>query len=619
MKQRLRIAYSSDTQTKAPRYGAELRNAPMGGAWLRNRPKTPGAFGRLRAFEAQLRRWVRDGVQLRHEVGVSIVQFSISMKLLICGSLIIGTCVLGAHAAETAQQWQVFETSCESAIEYSKPFVDVEVNGVFVSKDKKWVVPAFWAGGKAWKVRFAAPEQGRYKYHFESTDPVNGGFSGADRDLEVTAYNGDNPLLKHGFLKVGKDKRHFLHSDGTPFFWLGDTWWKCLCKRLTWDGFQELTADRKAKGFTVIQIVCGVHPDEPAFANSWENEGGKPYTDKQFRMVNTVYFEYAERRIRHLAEAGIVPAIVGGWGRNDCDSMKIVGLNGVKRHWRNLLARFGAYSTVWVIGGEAAGPEWTEIARYVKSLDPYGKPVTMHPGQSARKSVTDEAVINFDMLQTGHGEMAKGVDAIPKLTSQYNCMPPMPVLIGEYCYEGHMQTGFQDVQRYVFWGSMLSGAAGLTYGAAGIWHAGVDGDHGNWGGWGGQPYDWTTWKEGMNYPGSKQLGIGKRLLEEYPWWRFEPHPEWVEAGCFAAGIPKEVRFIYKPKQGVYNWNGPAVKGLEPDVTWHAFYFDPASGRRFDQGTVKATAKVGDKAGHAVDFKRNVPSPQDWVLVLERVK
>ena len=54
--------------------------------------------------------------------------------------------------------------------------------------------------------------------------------------------------------------------------------------------------------------------------------------------------------------------------------------------------------------------------------------------------------------------------------------------------------------------------------------------------------DWTTWKEGINYPNATLLGIGKKLFEEYPWSRFEPHPEWA-LGCMAAGIPGEVRFI----------------------------------------------------------------------------
>ena len=84
--------------------------------------------------------------------------------------------------------------------------------------------------------------------------------------------------------------------------------------------------------------------------------------------------------------------------------------------------------------------------------------------------------------------------------------PPMPVLVGETCYEGHMQQGFGDVQRHMFWMNMLSGAAGHTYGAAGIWHAGVEGDPGIGGAWSRQLYDWTTWKEGMNYPGRHPTG-----------------------------------------------------------------------------------------------------------------
>jgi len=351
---------------------------------------------------------------------------------------------------------------------------------------------------------------------------------------------------------------------------------------MTWEGFQELTADRKAKGFSVVQIVCGPYPDEGHFEERWKNEAGFPYTARGFERVNPEYFDYADRRIEHLVDAGIVPAIVGGWGRGDCDGMALAGLDGMKRHWRYLIARYGAYPTIWIIGGESGGPQWTEVARYVQQVDPYRRPATVHPFDSGRSRVTDETVINFDMLQTGHGGWPAAATVIPKLKAAYDRKPPMPVVIGEHSYEGHMQTGFADVQRHVFWSSMLSGSAGLTYGAAGVWHASVEGDPGLVPG---HVYDFTTWKEGMNFPGSTQLGLGKKLLERYPWWRFEPRPEWVEEGCFCAGIPGEVRLIYLPRRNVYNWSGFVVKQLERDVPYHAFYFDPVNGKRYNLGTV----------------------------------
>ncbi|NQW47371.1 MAG: DUF4038 domain-containing protein [Planctomycetes bacterium] len=523
-------------------------------------------------------------------------------------------CLPAVHAAD-ASQWEVFETSYESAKAYSNAFTEVEVDVVFQQGDKQWKVPAFWAGEKKWTVRFAPPVQGEYTYHVECTDKANTGLNGKEQTLSVAAYKGDNLLLRHGFLRVSADRRHFEHADGTPFFWLGDTWWKNLCKRMTWEGFQELTADRKAKGFSVVQIVCGPYPDENFFAPSLKNEGGQPYLAEDMSVVNPKYFDYADRRLKHLADSGIVPAIVGAWGRGDCNSMDKFGAEKIKRHWRYLIARYGAYPVIWILAGEipeeakaGKGP-WAEVATYLRSIDPYHHPLTCHTGGYPRKLAKDDIpVIDFDMVGGSHDEhTAVAPQTVAIVSSAYSTKPPMPVLVGETCYEGHMQQGFGDVQRRIFWQSILSGAAGHTYGAAGIWHAGVEGDHGNWGMWGRQPYDYTTWKEGMNYPGAAQLGIGKKLLEQYPWQKFEPHPEWAP-GCYAAGIPDGMRIIYRPRKAIYDWSGFTVNNLIAGLPYATFFFDPATGRRFAKGIVTPTS---------TSWKiPNVPSPQDWVLVME---
>lgn len=516
-------------------------------------------------------------------------------------------CFAEAEPSRTAANC-VIEISLDSEKAYANPFIEVTLDAVITQPGGKQLrVPAFWAGGKRWCFRYASSAAGTHAYRTECSDTANPRLHGVEGKIGVASYDGENPLYQHGPIGIATDHRHFAYADGTPFFWLGDTWWKNLCKRLPWEGFQELVADRKTKGFTVVQIVCGVYPDEGLFEPRWENEGGKPYLTKDFSVVNPHYFEYADRRIKLLVDAGIVPAIVGSWARPDCDGLQGVGVAGMKRHWRNLIARYGAYPTVWILAGEwtpSQLSQWTEVEKYARAIDPYRHPVTIHAGALD--------FLDFTLVGGSHDATDATTEKIlGGLTSTYALTPPKPVLCGETCYEGHMQQGFQVVQRHMFWMYMLNGAAGHTYGAAGVWHASVDGDPGI-----ANVYDFTTWKEGMNYPGSTQLALGKKLLEKYPWWRFEPHPEWVEPGCYAAGIPGEVRFIYLPRRGVYNWSGPLVKGLQADVDWHACYFDPATGRQFDQGILKATAKAGDKAA-TVEFRKDVPSPQDWVLVLER--
>jgi len=526
---------------------------------------------------------------------------------------------------QNAIQNEPVEFLMESAKAYVDPFNEIEVDVVFNKGELRWRVPAFWAGGQRWRVRFAPPEVGTYNYRWECTDRSNKDLNNKEGTLNVTRYNGKNPLLKHGHIKVSKNHRYFEHADGTPFFWLGDTWWKGLCKRLDWKGFQTLAADRIEKGFTVIQIVAGLYPDEPPYDKRGENEGGWCW-EKNYARINPKYFEYMDRRIQHLVDSGLVPCIVGCWGYY----MPWMGVEKMKKHWRNLVARYGAYPVVWCLAGEWTmsyyvhqefppgtvdqTKGWIELAQYVRDIDPYRHPKTLHEGASARKLVEDPYLMDFDMPQTGHNDwLAK--NSVRSVSTLRATNPPKPVLVGEVVYEGLQQANYHPVQRHVFWSCLLNGACGHTYGADGIWQMNDPGKPHGPSPFGGT-YSDIPWDEAMNLEGSTHVGIGKNLITRYEWWRFEPNQDWVEpAGSYAAGIPKEIRLIYIPRR-FFEWSGPKIKKLEKDVTYRAFYFNPATAKEYDLGHV--SKRIG---GEEADTWQApwVPMARDWVLVLEKVK
>jgi len=172
----------------------------------------------------------------------------------------------GLAASQKVEVNRVAEISLVSERTYQNPFMAVELDVIVAQPDGKQIrVPAFWASGNRWCSRYPSPKPGEFAWRTECSDRTNPKLHAVEGKIEVVPYAGDNPLYRHGSIRVAKDRRHFEHADGTPFFWLGDTWWKGPCKRLTWEGFQELTADCRAKGFTVVQIVCGVYPDEGLF------------------------------------------------------------------------------------------------------------------------------------------------------------------------------------------------------------------------------------------------------------------------------------------------------------------------------------------------------------------
>ena len=127
------------------------------------------------------------------------------------------------------------EITFTASQDYRDAFHEVTLDVLFETPQGRTLkVPAFWAGGRVWKVRYASPAVGTHRWRSVCSVPADRGLHGLTGTVTVEPYRGENPLYLHGPMRVAADRRHFEHLDGTPFFWLGDTWWMGLCQRLHW-------------------------------------------------------------------------------------------------------------------------------------------------------------------------------------------------------------------------------------------------------------------------------------------------------------------------------------------------------------------------------------------------
>ena len=438
-------------------------------------------------------------------------------------------------------QKRIVEWTIESKKTYTDPFNDVELDVVFARGRQSWRVPTFWRGGGKWTVRFAPPVPGEYAYHLESTDKANPDLNGHAGRVTITAYAGNNFLLKHGALRISSSRRYFEYADGTPFYWLGDTLWTGLSDRLSWEDFQRVVADRQQKGFTVELICAGLVPGDEEQAPTdpgFRNEGGAVW-DPEFKQINPQYFDYADRRIHALIEAGITPAIVGGWYQ----VLKQMGATQLKKHWRYVIARYGAYPVFWIVGGEikdppaaiaqqyperlraVLSPGWSDIARYLRVADPYHHPIAAHEDIAPIDiPLQDPTLTDFEVLQPSHFGWPSIGREVAQLTKRYSRTDvTKPIVVGEIGYELLGGVNFPDFQRMAFCLAMLNGAAGHNYGAAPTYEVNNPRKplHRS------AQYTFLDWEEGLHLPGSYQVGLSAQLLRQYPWWQIAPQPQWV--------------------------------------------------------------------------------------------
>jgi hypothetical protein len=216
--------------------------------------------------------------------------------------------------------------------------------------------------------------------------------------------------------------------------------------------------------------------------------------------------------------------------------------------------------------------------------------------------------LDVNMLQTGHANSESQIRVILNTIKMIGIArnQGLPIVVGEVCYEGILEANRQEIQRCLFWATMLSGGSGHTYGANGIWQLnrrdqsyGTSPHGASWGE--------TAWEDAYQLLGSTHVGLNKKILIRYPWWRLEPHPEWViNTLTFAAGIPGQLRIFYCFLGGRF-----LIRKLEKGIRYNAFWIDPKNGKQFLIGPVQEDKKKNWTTP-------NPPIMQDWILILERI-
>ncbi|MHC4257272.1 MAG: apiosidase-like domain-containing protein [Planctomycetota bacterium] len=512
----------------------------------------------------------------------------------------------------TAEQWRIAEIVLNSSVPYDDPYNDCSLVATFRGPGSRMITrPGFWDGGDTWAVRFAPTIIGTWSYTITCSDPNNTGLHNKTGTVGCVPYSGNNPNYKHGFLKVSANKTHFRYSDGTPFYWLGDTHWQMpdrentlACNHPAHGGgacpyggqFQHIVQDRIKKGFTVYQT----YPN-PFNSHWWQTASTNI---RLIRFQNE--FDYM---MDYLADRGFVISL--GVGQHSA-SKWIPNADLVK--WgKYISARYGAHPIVWLTGQEVnpSGDEmildnWENIAIGLVDSDGYAHPLGGHiwPGNMIPYTIWgDRTWHSWFPTQGGHNRVC------PKSYFKTYWDYGKVFLETEANYESIDWGGVVDTKetRMSAWKSTLCGSlGGYTYGAAGIWLLKWD------------PNDPRKsnlqvdgWYQAMALPGSEQMTHMKNLYTSIEWWKLKPR--WNSSIWANFSYPEEsaISTIDNDLYLVYLYRSSTaagtLKNMDSEKTYTAKWFNVQTGKY-----TTITSSISGTSSWTIPSK---PDVEDWVLIM----
>ncbi len=549
-----------------------------------------------------------------------------------CLTMVISLIIQGIHA-ETIHQWDVYSISFKTRKIYSNPYIDIPAEGggdllkvTFTGTGgealgRHITVVGFWNGGSEWRVNFAPPVTGTWKFSSVSSDREMNGKNGTLEAVAWSKQDKDSNPVRHGLVRVKKDGdnpgHYFEYSDGHPFLWIGDTWWNWTDSRIHLETFKKLVDDRSAKGFNIGQLFVP--------GNGWGRESSM--LDESYTVLDPDHVKNVEEMIRYANSRGITVWIHGWWSRPDLKST--VGAEKIDRWWRYLVHRFGAYNVIWVLAGEYNMNDyggfsldfWKDLGKLIKKEDPYDRIVSLHctppfweGGAAAPQWATGEVLHNEEWLdynqsQVGHGKFAN--EMIPLVvTEEYNRVPAKPIVVTEPWYEfieGN-PTG-KDI-RFGAWSAILSGAAGHSYGGGHVWLASVPEAPAGEGDW---PMEKGFANTTYDYEGAVSMSNLAAFFRNVKWWNMKPHPELVmeypQPFCLAKPGDEYIIYLRYAGTAKVKMDNPAAS-----VRYSCQWYNPSTGKF---SVAKITPGDGFMQFSCPEAFPSTPDYKDWVLYLHK--
>lgn len=347
----------------------------------------------------------------------------------------------------------------------------------------------FFDGGNSYKIRFAPPYEGTWKYTTVSNVPSLNGQSG---QINVVPASSDNhgPVESRGY--------QLLHADGTPHFSVGSTAYQWTSKDFK---MQQDTLDTlrngQGKGQVFNKLRMTVFPKWYEYNNANPVEVGTAYAiipgsiasnstawdcvgpdcpslagSFDLRRFNVSYWQNYEYLVSTMQDMGVIADIIvfhpydqGHWGF-DCmggRDGKTYNTSNDNFYLRYLGARLSSFSNVWwamanewsfcacksygSVIDNGPTPVWDELFKTLGDSDPYGRQTSIHNGN---------LLYNHSQPWITHVSLQGHESDTPQLRPFYK----KPVVWDEVKYEGNISSqwgalsGAEETDRF-WWGASL--------------------------------------------------------------------------------------------------------------------------------------------------------------------